>query len=95
MCSSDLLSNADEFLADVPVEWSILYWIDLNRTALLPMRFDCGSEDSLLSGTNVFHNALTTRRVDHEYSVLPGAHSWQYWHNNFVRSLTFFEGILG
>src|SRR6266478_6878349 len=51
------------------------------RIAGLPYFYlDCGTEDSLMSGSNQrFAALLREKKIPHEYRELPGDHNWAYW----------------
>jgi S-formylglutathione hydrolase FrmB len=51
------------------------------RAASLPYFYlDCGTEDSLMSGSNQrFAALLREKKIPHEYRELPGDHNWAYW----------------
>lgn len=57
---------------------------DLARRAVtLPVRpvlgFDCGSDDALVDMNRRLHAELQDIGYPHEYSEVPGGHTWQYW----------------
>ena len=54
------------------------------------MRFDCGTEDSLLEANRELHFCLQAAGVPHEYSEFPGGHTWDYWERHLEDSLRFF-----
>jgi len=66
--------------------------IDLFRgTPNLPrLRFDCGSEDELISGNRLLHQQLTEARIDHIYEEFSGGHEWPYWERHLADGLRFF-----
>jgi putative tributyrin esterase len=75
-------------------EASILYWIEVNRTRLPPIRFDCGKADDLLEANRELHKRLSQMSVVHEYAEYEGGHNWEYWKEHLTDSLLFFEEIL-
>lgn len=54
------------------------------------IRFDCGTEDQLLSPNRALHQAMASAGIAHTYEELPGGHDWEYWKANLHRSLIFF-----
>jgi S-formylglutathione hydrolase FrmB len=75
-------------------EHDVLSWMEKNRSALPPLRFDCGIDDPLIAGNRIFHAELLRLAIPHEYAEFPGAHSWEYWSTHLRDSLLFFENIL-
>lgn len=54
------------------------------------IRFDCGTEDQLLSANRALHQAMASAGIAHTFEELPGGHDWDYWKANLYRSLIFF-----
>lgn len=71
----------------------ILYWMRRNRSRLPPIRFDCGTEDSLLDNNRALHAALSRARIPHEYEEHPGGHDWEYWQKHVRTTLRFVSRI--
>ena len=44
--------------------------------------------------TELLHDALTEREIKHEWHVLPGGHDGDYWRENTLNYLRFYEGAL-
>ncbi len=80
---SDYLSCAP------PAELSPLHWLETHSDRLPPLRFDCGADDPLLGGNRRLHQALTQRRVPHDYTEFPGGHDWSYWQRHLPDTLRF------
>lgn len=60
--------------------------------ATLPkLRFDCGTDDSLLEHNRALHHALTKKKVPHIYEEFEGGHQWSYWQKHLVDTLLFFN----
>ncbi len=59
------------------------------------LRFDCGTEDSLLDANREFHRHLAENGIDHEYEEFPGDHNWAYWDEHVQRALAFHRAKLG
>lgn len=66
-----------------------LYWMNRNRDALPPLRFDCGTADHLLEANRQFHSRLAELSVPHEYVEFPGGHDWSYWQAHARDTLLF------
>ena len=52
---------------------------------------DDGDKDFFLEVNKTFHNALLERGIDHQFDILPGAHTWDYWVKSVKRHLRFFD----
>lgn len=50
---------------------------------------DCGDDDFLTTGNALLHVALTERKVEHQYRVRDGAHTWTYWRTGLPDALKF------
>lgn len=51
----------------------------------------CGDKDIFIGVNNNLHKSLTSRGIDHVYSVTPGNHSWVYWRQTLPLLLDFFN----
>jgi putative tributyrin esterase len=71
----------------------IFWWMRRNRAGLPPIRFDCGTEDSLLAGNRALHAAMLRARIPHDYEEHPGGHDWAYWQQQVRRTLRFVSSI--
>ncbi len=40
---------------------------------------DCGDDDFLYKGNSTLHMIMRDRKIDHEYRVRDGSHTWVYW----------------
>ncbi len=77
-----------EYLACAPCEeLSALYWIRKHRTDLPPLRFDCGTADSLLESNRELHRALEREGIGHVFEEFAGGHEWSYWQSHLVETL--------
>lgn len=74
---------------------SVLHWAKANREQLPPLRFDCGTEDSLIAENRTLHRELTELGIPHEYQEFPGAHDWTYWAEHVRKTLAFCKNVLG
>lgn len=64
------------------------------RGQLPPIRFDCGTEDSLIEINRTLHRQLDENGIAHHYEEFQGAHTWEYWNEHLVDTLRFFAGII-
>ncbi len=71
-------------------EPSVIHPMLENRDRLPPVRFDCGTEDSLLGANRELHQQLAAHGIPHTYQEFPGAHEWPYWERHVADSLRFF-----
>ena len=61
-----------------------------NQTKLPPIRFDCGTDDSLIVPNRELHAFLGSKGIAHEYAEHPGGHEWPYWAKHIQSTLRFF-----
>lgn len=77
-----------------PEDGDILHWMRLNRDAMPPLRFDCGSDDQLFAANVRLNEELSRIGVEHQFVPNAGDHSWPYWQTHVEETLLFFEDIL-
>lgn len=65
-----------------------------NRAQLPPIRFDCGTEDTLIHANRELHTKLLTAGIPHTYEEFPGSHEWPYWETHLADTLRFFASVL-
>ena len=82
------------FLHAGEVDTDLLHWAKLNRDHLPPIRFDCGTEDSLITENRELHRALTELKIPHDYKEFPGGHDWPYWTEHVRETLSFCTRVL-
>jgi putative tributyrin esterase len=75
------------------IETDLLHWAKVNKDKLPPMRFDCGTDDSLIESNRALHRALTELRVPHVYEEFPGGHDWPYWSHHIRDTLAFCKRV--
>jgi len=85
-------ARAFQYAGDVDTD--LLHWAKVNRDMLPPIRFDCGTEDSLLEPNRALDRALTELHVPHVYEEFRGGHDWQYWTQHVRRTLAFCKRVL-
>jgi putative tributyrin esterase len=76
------------------VDTDLLHWAAVNRDDLPPMRFDCGTEDSLIEANRELHLTLTSMNIPHAYQEFPGGHDWPYWSEHIPETLAFCKAAL-
>jgi len=72
----------------------ILHWARTNLDHLPPLRFDCGTEDSLIEANRELHRTLTQMSIPHDYQEFPGGHDWPYWTEHIRQTLAFCKRVL-
>ena len=78
------------FTSTAPLhELSPLYWLLQHRAELPPLRFDCGTADSLLQGNRTLNKALMAENIPHTYEEFTGGHEWPYWAEHVAATLRF------
>ncbi|MDR1983838.1 MAG: esterase family protein [Prevotellaceae bacterium] len=58
---------------------SIVKNLPENNKKSVKFYIDCGDDDFLSSGNSTLHIVMRDLKIDHEYRVRDGAHSWAYW----------------
>jgi putative tributyrin esterase len=62
-----------------------------NRELLPPIRFDCGTDDQLITANRKLSQTLQELEIPHQYQENPGGHEWPYWEKHIVDALVFFD----
>jgi S-formylglutathione hydrolase FrmB len=57
----------------------------------LAIIIDCGIKDFTFLYNEAVHKALVKKGIDHDYTIRPGTHSWDYWKNSIDYHLLFFS----
>lgn len=83
-----------ESFGAAPEDGSVRETLLRHRDRLPPLRFDCGTEDTLLAGNRALHQALVAAEIPHTYHEFPGAHTWDYWERHLADTLRFFAAVL-
>jgi len=83
----------ENYEQDDELENSVLGVYEKYGSALPRLRFDCGSEDKLISFNRELHRAFEKRQIAHIYEEFPGRHEWSYWGENIKKSLLFFTSL--
>ncbi len=53
--------------------------------------FDDGLNDIFIKNNIALHEQLVEKGIDHDFTVRPGRHSWDYWVNSLDYHLLFFD----
>jgi S-formylglutathione hydrolase FrmB len=63
----------------------------IDRETLNSVRWyiDCGDDDFLYKGNSLMHIKMRDKKVNHEFRVRDGAHSWTYWRSALPNVLSF------
>jgi putative tributyrin esterase len=61
----------------------------MRHDALPAIRFDCGTEDSLLAANRELSLGLKRLGVGHVYEEYAGGHNWEYWQARLPAALSF------
>ncbi|WP_373551121.1 alpha/beta hydrolase [Haliscomenobacter sp.] len=72
---------------------SVVNMAEKIKTNGLPIKFDCGVDDFLISPNRELHRRLLYNKTPHEYTERPGAHTWEYWQNALPDHVQFFQKI--
>jgi len=56
----------------------------------LAIIIDCGIDDFCFPYNEAVHKALVEKGIDHDYTIRPGKHTWDYWVNSLDYHLLFF-----
>jgi len=70
-------------------ELSALFWLRRHRDQMPPVRFDCGTEDRLITGNRRLHRELESDGIRHVYEEFHGGHEWAYWREHVAETLRF------
>ncbi|MDR0798229.1 MAG: esterase family protein [Dysgonamonadaceae bacterium] len=70
---------------------SVLAQIAHLKNQELAILFDCGINDFCLPYNEALHKALVDKKIDHDYTIRPGSHTWDYWTNSIDYHLLFFQ----
>jgi enterochelin esterase-like enzyme len=55
---------------------------------------DVGEDDPWLRRADLLHRRLNARGINHWWSILPGGHEGEYWQQNLVTYLRFYDSVL-
>jgi S-formylglutathione hydrolase FrmB len=77
-----------------PERWeanSVINLTYLLKPDSLAITFDCGSSDFFYQVNKNLHKALLELNIPHDFTVRPGAHTWEYWGNSINYQMLFFS----
>jgi len=86
-----LFVEEDLTFYEIDRELSLIDSLIANRNHLKPFRFDCGKDDSLLKFNKKLHSQLQKANIQHNYEEFEGGHNWDYWKNNIMKTILFFN----
>jgi putative tributyrin esterase len=64
------------------------------RRQLPPVKFDCGTDDLLISYNRDLHSKMEQAGIPHIYEEHSGGHQWAYWAKHVAGTLKFFASHL-
>ena len=70
------------------IDINLVYLLDGKNLKLI---FDCGTDDFFYDCNKRMHELLLERKIPHDYTERPGAHTWKYWANSVKYHLMFFN----
>lgn len=70
---------------------SVVGMIDQLKPGALKITFDCGADDFFIGVNNGLHEQLLKAKIPHDYTVRPGAHTWEYWSNSINYQMLYFR----
>lgn len=77
-----------------PDRWeknSVINMLYLITPKQLDLIIDCGSDDFFSIYNLHLHEQLLERKIPHDYTSRPGAHTWEYWSNSIKYHALFFH----
>lgn len=85
--------SQENYLQEDERENSVLGMIEKYGDNLPKIRFDCGTEDDLISYNRDLSKSLNTLKIEHLYEEFPGAHEWSYWGEHVRDTLLYFNSV--
>jgi S-formylglutathione hydrolase FrmB len=88
------LTNVLGNLEDDPKRWadhSVAGILGELKPGVLDIAFDCGTDDFFFEVNNALHKQMLEAKIGHDYTVRPGAHTWDYWTNSLNYQMLFFS----
>lgn len=77
-----------------PERWeqnSVINMLYLLKPDSLVLTFDVGYSDFLYPANKALHEKMLERNIPHDFTVRPGAHTWEYWGNSIKYQALFFS----
>jgi len=81
------------YIQEDELENSVIGVLKKYGSEIPKLRFDCGSDDDLISYNRELHGALNIAKIEHVYQEFSGAHEWKYWQKHIKDTLLFFNTI--
>ncbi len=72
-------------------EHTVINLVPMLHNGQVNIIVDCGVNDFFADVNNNLHAALIKQGIDHDYTVRPGKHTWNYWRNSILYHLLFFN----
>lgn len=89
-----LLAETRAAWSAAPADCSVFDALRSARTALPPLRFDCGRDDPFIAANRRLHADLQAAGIAHTYAEHEGGHGWAYWAAHLEDTLRFFGDVL-
>ncbi|MFA6946015.1 MAG: alpha/beta hydrolase-fold protein, partial [Pedobacter sp.] len=67
--------------------------LPVNQLNSVKYYIDCGDKDYLAFGNSLLHIVLIDRKVNHEFRVRGGEHTWGYWRQSIEDGLKFLNPL--
>lgn len=81
-------------IEDKPENWknySVINMLDKIKPKTQHIIIDCGVGDFFYQVNQNVHQKLLDLKIDHDYTVRPGVHNWEYWANAIKYQAQFFS----
>jgi S-formylglutathione hydrolase FrmB len=69
---------------------NLVYLLVPNKLAL---NIDCGKDDFFYNVNMQLHEKLLYNNIPHDFTIRPGAHTWEYWTNSIGFQLMYFNNF--
>ena len=63
--------------------------IDAEKLNSVRWYIDCGDDDFLYKGNSLMHIKMRDKKVNHEFRIRDGGHTWTYWRTSLPTVLSF------
>ena len=63
--------------------------IDAKKLNSVRWYIDCGDDDFLYKGNSLMHIKMRDKKVNHEFRIRDGGHTWTYWRTSLPTVLSF------
>ncbi len=67
---------------------NMVYMLSPNSLALT---IDCGKDDFFYQANMHLHDQLLYSNIPHDFTIRPGAHTWEYWTNAIAYQILYFS----